>query len=72
MRNQANSIDQELVDVSTVKINMDLPVEERIKDYIRQIRNPYRYLYNGMEINIKFSGKAKLEECMKTALFPNV
>ena len=32
MRNQANSIDQELVDVSTVKINMDLPVEERIKE----------------------------------------
>lgn len=72
MDNTEIELNKEPVDISVVKINMDLPVEERIKDYIRQIKNPYRYLYNGMEISIKFSGKAKLEECMKTALFPNV
>jgi len=30
-----------LVDIKTVKVNTDLPVEERKKDYIRQVKNPY-------------------------------
>ena len=31
----------ELVDIRDVKVNMKLSKEERIKDYIRQIKNPY-------------------------------
>ena len=32
---------EDLVDINTVKINTDLPVKERVEDYIRQIKNPY-------------------------------
>ena len=62
----------ELVDISTVKINMDLPVKERIKDYIRQIKDPYHYISNGMAVTIRFADKAKLEDCLKTAMFQEV
>ena len=62
----------ELVDISTVKINTELQVKERIKDYIRQIKNPYCYLDHGMVVRISFAGKAKLEDCLKTALFPEI
>jgi len=31
----------ELTDIRDVKINVELPKEERILDYIRQIKNPY-------------------------------
>lgn len=60
-----------LVDAETVKINTELPIEERIADYIAQIKNPYCYLYKGMAIKISFSGKRTLEDCMKDSLFSN-
>ena len=62
----------ELVDIADVKINTDLPVEERIKDYIKQIKNPYCYLCNGVVVRISFAGKSKLSDCLKTALFPGI
>ena len=60
-----------LVDAEGVNINTELPTEERIADYIAQIKNPYCYLYKGMAIKISFSGKRRLEDCMKDSLFSN-
>lgn len=60
-----------LVDAESVKINTELSTEERIADYISQIKNPYCYLYKGMVVKISFSGKRKLEDCMKDSLFSN-
>ena len=60
-----------LVDAESVKINTDLSTEERLADYIAQIKNPYCFLYKGMAIKISFSGKRKLEDCMKDSLFSN-
>lgn len=60
-----------LVDAETVKINTEPSIEKRIADYIAQIKNPYCYLYKGMAIKISFSGKRKLEDCMKDSLFSN-
>ena len=41
MKNKQKVIDRnKLVDIRDVIINTDLPKEERIKDYIRQIKNP--------------------------------
>ena len=59
--------ESELVDISTVKINTDLPVKERIKDYIRQIKNPYCYLDHGVVVKISFAGTKTLDECLKAA-----
>ena len=58
----------QLVDIDSVKINADLPVEERIKDYIRQVRNPYCYLSHGVVVKIGFKGKRTLEECLKSCV----
>ena len=60
-------LDDALVDVSTVKINQALPVEERIRDYIRQIKNPYCYLDHGVVVKIRFAGKRTFDDCLKMA-----
>ena len=57
-----------LVDIKDVKINTDLPDEERMADFIRQIGNPYCYLCNGMVVKISFSGKRRFEDCLKAIL----
>lgn len=53
-----------LVDIKNVKIDETLPLRERMLDYLRQIKNPYCYLCNGVVVKAAFSGKTTLEECV--------
>ena len=59
----------ELADIDEVKIGTDLPYDERLQDYIRQIKNPYCYRCKGMIVKISFSGKRSLEDCLKAAMY---
>lgn len=54
----------DLVDIADVHINKELPVKERLADYISQIRNPYCYKSHGVVVKISFAGTRKLEECI--------
>ena len=63
---------KELVDIESVTIRTDLPDKERVADYLRQIKNPYCYLYKGMVVKVSFSGKRRLEDCLKDCLFTNI
>jgi hypothetical protein len=64
------TVDREcLVDIKDVNINSELPPEERLADYIRQIKNPYCYVSHGVVVKISFTGKKKLEDCIKDAMF---
>ena len=49
---QQNDI-AELVDIDTVQMDIDLPIEERIKQYVEQVKNPYRFLAGGLIVNIE-------------------
>mgnify|MGYP000522656980 CR=1 FL=1 len=55
---------EDLVDISTVKINTDLPVKERVEDFIRQIKNPYCYLDHGVVVKVNFTGNKSLVDCL--------
>ena len=44
-----------LRDIRDVKINTDLPKEERILDFIRQIGNPYCYRHGKYVVKISFT-----------------
>ncbi len=59
------TVDKEsLVDIDSVNIDENLPKEERVQEYIRQIRNPYCYLDHGVAVKISFSGKGKFEDAL--------
>lgn len=45
---------KELVERQTVKVDMNLPREERIKQYIKQIKNPYCYLDGDVVVKVSF------------------
>lgn len=59
---------KELVDIDNVKIREDLPIPERLRDYIRQIKNPYCYLSHGTVVKIRFAGARTLEECLSSCV----
>lgn len=62
----------DLVDIESVEVRSDLPNDERMADFIRQIKNPYCYLYKGMIVKVSFSGRRRLEDCLKDCLFTNI
>lgn len=44
-----------LVDIRDIHIDVALPVEEKLKSYIEQIKNPYGYRVGDIVVNIRFA-----------------
>ncbi len=58
-----------LVDIRDVSVNKGLPREERIAEFVRQIKNPYRFKCGRFTVQASFAaGGATLEECIKGIL----
>jgi hypothetical protein len=63
LRNHAD----ELVDIREISVDKDLPKEERIAAFIRQIKNPFRC--GEFVVNACFAGNGvTLEECLQGIL----
>jgi hypothetical protein len=43
-----------LIDIREVHTIEDLPQAERVKDFIRQIKNPYCFLVDGVIVKLSF------------------
>ena len=54
----------ELTDISKVKIDPDADPEERIRQLVKQLRNPYRFIANGITVKTEFVGECTLKECL--------
>ncbi len=50
---QTEISDNELVDISTIHIDIDLPIAERVQQCINQVKNPYRFRAGGVIVNIE-------------------
>ncbi len=58
-----------LVDIRTISVDKDLPEEDRIAAFVRQIKNPYRFRCGDFIVNAAFaSGGPTLEECLQGIL----
>ena len=71
MQNTAaiNITDEDLVDIRDVKVDKDLPREERISEFVRQIKNPYRFKCGRFTVQASFAADGvALEECIKGIL----
>ncbi len=58
-----------LVDIKTVNVNTNLPIEERKKDFIKQVKNPYCFKCGDIVVKVSFSNTtATLEERLENYL----
>lgn len=58
-----------LVDIRDISVNQDLPKEERINEFLRQIKNPYCFRCGKFTVRAQFaSGGPSLEDCLKQIL----
>ena len=55
-----------LVDLKSISINTELPQQERLVEFIRQIGNPYCYKYGNIVIKESFSNNGRsIEDCLE-------
>lgn len=52
---------EDLVDLRSIAIDMNLPVEEREKEFLRQIKNPYLFRYDAYVVEISVKGDGEWE-----------
>ena len=58
-----------LVDIRDIKIDMDLPKEKRMEEFVRQIKNPYCFRVGKIAVKVDFSEEgATFEERMEEYL----
>lgn len=55
---------EKLVDINTMQVDPNLPYAERVKSYLSQIGNPYRYLDHGFTVTCSFAGENTVEDCL--------
>lgn len=51
----SNKTELPLVDISTVAVDKSLPKEERLAEYVRQIKNPYCFTCDGFTVHASFT-----------------
>ncbi len=57
---------EELEDLSAVHIRQDLPYEEKILDFLEQIKNPYCFLCGDVPVRVCFTdGGPKLGQALE-------
>lgn len=62
-------MEQNNIELSTILINKDLPKPQRMNEYIKNIKNPYFFLCNGVEVRIEFTDEdITLEELVTNFL----
>jgi hypothetical protein len=58
---------EDLIDIHNISIDMNLPKAERLQEYIRQIRNPYRFRCGKYIINVTFQQNGpSFEDCLRS------
>lgn len=58
-----------LVDINDISVNKDLSKPERIKEYIRQIKNPYCFKCGNFVVTAKYSDKGlSIEDCLQSII----
>ena len=55
MYERNTSTNEALVDIRDVKINPDLPIEEKIKSFVEQVRNPYHCRVGKVKVRVSYA-----------------
>ena len=52
---KCSTADEQLVDIRDVKIDRTLPTEERIRSFVEQIRDPYKFKVGDVVVKVSFA-----------------
>ncbi len=54
---------EEIINIEDIKVNVALPKEIRIKQFVEKVRNPYRFMVDDIIVNVTFTeSKSTLQD----------
>lgn len=63
---------EDLIDLKDIRIDENKPINERMRDYLDQIKDPYLFRVGDIVVKVKFAGEeslqTKIEEMMRSNL----
>ena len=60
---------ESLVDINDISVDKNLPKSERIKEYIRQIKNPYCFKCGDFVVKARHSNNGlSIEDCLQSII----
>ena len=60
---------ESLVDINDISVDKNLPKSERIKEYIRQIKNPYCFKCGDFVVKARYSNNGlSIENCLQSII----
>lgn len=59
---------EELMDISGIQIDRDLPLEDRKKQYLKKVGNPYLVRVGNMKVKVRFTGGISFNEAFENML----
>ena len=57
--NQTTADMSGLVDIRDVKVDRSLPVEDRIRSYVEQVRDPYCFRVGDVKVRVSFASNGR-------------
>ena len=64
-----NSARESLVDIRDVKLDSSMEQADRVRSFIQQVKNPYRFKVGDVVVNVAYTnGGATLNECFADML----
>ena len=64
-----DSAKESLVDIRDVKLDSSMEQADRVKSFIQQVKNPYRFKVGDVVVNVAYTnGGATLNECFADML----
>ena len=58
----------QLVDLRSVSIDKSIPVPERMRSFVKQIKNPYLFKVDDITVKVEFSSGKSLEDSLLSFL----
>lgn len=49
----------DLVDIRDVKVDRNLPAQERVKSYVEQVKNPYCFRVGDVKVRVSFAAESQ-------------
>lgn len=60
------AIGHDLVDIREITVNKNLPKEERVAEFVRQIKDPYHFKCGDFTVRARFAENGvTLEDCLQ-------
>lgn len=64
---------EQLVDLSSIVIDCEKSKQERMADYLRQVKNPYYFKVGDVAVRLVFDESARsFQECMEELVQANI